>query len=162
MSAAALNLSPQIDQKGLEDMTGFWVGLKRSFWETIKIRYIPEIYLSLAFLILSSVFSPGFGEFSFYYNTNIRNISKTSIGVLDTVGSGANLLGVFIYGALFKDYEFRSLMFAATWIGLVGSGLSICYILKLNQAIGLSDEIYLGASSIIFGSLGMALAFLPL
>lgn len=162
VSVAAMNLDNSIDTKGIDEMAGFCTDLKKSFWQTLKIRHVPEIYLSLLFLIISSIFSPAFNEFSFYYNTNVRHISKATIGILDTVGSFANLSGVMIYGLFFKDFEFRTLLFMATWIGLIGSGLSICYILKLNQEIGISDELYLALSSLIFGSLGMALAFLPL
>jgi hypothetical protein len=162
VSVAAMRLDREIDTKGVDEMRGFCQDLKKSFWETVKIRHVPEIYLSLAFLIVSSIFSPAFNEFSFYYNTNVRHISKATIGVLDTVGSFANLSGVMIYGMFFKDFEFRTLLFMATWVGLIGSGLSICYILKMNQAIGISDELYLALSSLIFGMLGMALAFLPL
>jgi len=44
------------------------VDLKRSFTETIKIRHIPEIWMTLLFLVVSASFNPGFGEFGFYYN----------------------------------------------------------------------------------------------
>ena len=130
--AAACNLSQEIDEKGYEEMNGFCNDLRRSFMETIKIRHVPEIYMSILFLLASSIFSPAFDVFSFYYNTNVREISKSSIGILDTMGSIANLFGVMIYGAYLKDFEFRTLLFIATWIGLIGSVLSLGYILELN------------------------------
>lgn len=42
--------------------------MKRSFIETLKIKDIPEIYMTLVFLLTSAAFNPGFGEFGFYYN----------------------------------------------------------------------------------------------
>ena len=68
VSVASLGLSREIDTKGVDQLNGFCVDLKRSFTETLKIRHIPEIYMTLFFLLASSTFNPGFGEFGFYYN----------------------------------------------------------------------------------------------
>ena len=68
VSAAALGLNSEIDTKGIDQLNGFCVDLKRSFTETIKIRHIPEIWMTLLFLVVSASFNPGFGEFGFYYN----------------------------------------------------------------------------------------------
>ena len=143
-------------------MNGFFKDLSRSFWETLKIRHVPEIYMSLGFFILSAVTSPSFGEFSFYYNTNVRHVSKSALGVLDTLGSLSYLFGVMLYGMYFKEWEFRKLILYSTAIGLVGSALDLCYILKYTQNVGLPDEIYLGITSVVFGALGMAMQILPL
>ena len=143
-------------------MNGFFKDLNRSFWETLKIRHVPEIYMSLGFFVLSALTSPSFGEFSFYYNTNERHVSKAALGVLDTLGSLSYLLGVVVYGMYFKDWEFRKLILYSTWIGLVGSALDLCYILGYTKKYGLPDEVYLGITSVVFGALGMAMQILPL
>ena len=74
VSASALNLSNEIDQKGIENMKGFWTDLKRSVSETWQIKSIPVIYMTLGYLVFSAVLSPSFGEFGFYYNTNVRHV----------------------------------------------------------------------------------------
>ena len=107
VSVAAFGLSREIDRKGADQLRGFCLDLKKSFWETAKIRHIPEIYMTLAFLVVSAVFAPGFGEFGFYYNQNVRHISKATLGILDTIDSFASLFGVMVYGWYFKDYEVR-------------------------------------------------------
>ena len=58
--------------------------------------------MTLGYLLLSSALSPSFGEFGFYYNTNVRHIQKTTIGILETLGSISNLLGVILYSAFCK------------------------------------------------------------
>ena len=65
--------------------------------------------MTLLFLVVSASFNPGFGEFGFYYNQNVRKISKATLGVLDTIDSFASLLGVMVYDRFFKQIEVRRL-----------------------------------------------------
>ena len=143
-------------------MKGFYNELFRSFKEILKIRQIPEIYLTLLWIFLSSFFTPSFTEFNFYYNTNVRNISKPFIGALKTIGSFSTLLGVFIFKYFLKDMEFRNGFLVGQIVLVIGKALWIAYISKYTLDIWISDEVFLIIDTIIFQSLTQAFAAIPL
>ena len=92
----------------------------------------------------------------------MRKISKATLGVLDTIDSFASLLGVMVYDRFFKQIEVRKLQLYSCYMSLVCSSLYIGYILKWNQAMGVSDEVFLALNSIIFTPLGMAFCVIPM
>jgi hypothetical protein len=162
VSAAAVNLSREIDTKDADKLTGFCKDLGRSIVETFKGIGVKEIYMTVLYMIVSNAISPSFGEFGFYYNTNVRHISKTTIGFLDTLGSFSNLAGVLAYTWWFTNIEYRTMLLWGTYIGFVGSILCIGFILEYNKQIGISDEVYLYVTTVIFSAVYISFTMLPM
>ena len=109
VAIAGCCLSSEIDRDGIEEMKGFWTDLQRTLAEMCKIPQIPVLYKVLGLIICSGFLDPSFGEFGFYFITNVRGISKTQTGLMATGGSIAGLIGVFLYGLLLRKYEYRTL-----------------------------------------------------
>ena len=118
--------------------------------------------MTILYMIISNTNSPSFGEFGFYYNTNVRHISKTTIGFLDTLGSFSNLAGVIFYSWWFTNVEYRSMLLWGTYIGFVGSVLCIGFILEYNKQIGISDEVYLYVTTVVFSAVYVCFTMLPM
>ena len=72
---SGIKLNPEIDKEGLDDMNGFWVDLKRSGRDIWEIRKIPEIYRVLLYIVLRAMVTPSFGDFWYYYLTNVKDFS---------------------------------------------------------------------------------------
>jgi len=158
-----MTLSREIDRKGFEQMKGFWIELGRSCKEILKLRHIPEIYLTILFLLTNAMFNPVFSEYGFYYMTNVRHISKIQLGVVDTVASFANLGGVLIFFALFKEWEFRTLLFGANIVNLLCNISMITFIKGWNHSVfGISDIHYVYLQTMLFLPLNSAMYVLPL
>lgn len=107
---SGIKLNPEIDEEGIEEMNGFVVDIKRSFREVWEIRHIPQIYKVLLFLVLRGLVRPSFGDFWYYYITNIKGFSQMTIGFLGVVGHISTLLGSVLYQKYFCNWEFRNIL----------------------------------------------------
>ena len=88
----------------------------------------------ILFMFLSGLMAPSFGEFSFYYSSDARGITKMQFGFLETAGGVSMLAGVTIYGMFLMKYEFRSLMLMNCCFAMIGTVLSFAWLLRATEA----------------------------
>ena len=108
----------------------------REIW---SIRRIPEIYLVILYLILKGLTVPSFGDFWYYYMTNIRNFSQIQYGYLGIVGNISLLIGSVLYSRFFKNFEFRYILAFSNVIVFVGAVVGLIIILDMHKALGMTD-----------------------
>jgi MFS family permease len=99
-------------------------------------------------------FSPSFGPAFFYYQTDTLRFSQQFIGILDSLGAAAGILGAFVYAPVSRALPLRRII---VW-SIGASALSTLGYLLYR------DPVSAVAVSLLFGAVGMAtqLAFLDL
>jgi hypothetical protein len=142
-------------------MNGFWLDLKRSLRDIYEIRRIPQIYRVLAYIILRSVVTPSFGDFWYYYLTNVKEFSQIAIGFMSVIGNISLLLGSVMYSKYFFKWEFRTILTQSNVIVFVGGIIGVIFILNLHQYIGLNDVFFYGIQSFFEDALLLAFIDLP-
>lgn len=142
-------------------MTGFWKDMVRSFKELWEIRHIPEIYKVFFFILLRGITTPSFGDFWYYYLTNIRDFSQFTVGFLAVLGNISLLLGSIMYAKYFFKWEFRSILAISNFIVFMGGFLGAIFVLNLHQMIGLNDIAFFGIQAFFEDALVMAFVDLP-
>ena len=75
VAVAAYYLDDKIDTDGLSEMRGFYHDMKVSAGRIWSIRHVPEISNMFIYALLSGMITPNFGEFYYYYVTNIKHVS---------------------------------------------------------------------------------------
>ena len=160
IAVAGLFLSKEIDTAGIEGLSGFWANLWRSLKALVMIFKVPVIMKMIAFMFLSGLMGPSFGEFSFYYNSDARGITKMEFGFLETASSASMLVGVMLYGMYLMKYEFRKLMLVNFCFGFLAIFLSYAWLFRLNETY-VSDAIMLNIQTLIFSTMRFAMAWMP-
>jgi hypothetical protein len=64
----------------------FYSEAKKNLNHIVNALMLPEIYLVIAFFIISSVFSPDFGDFNYYFLLNEVKLTKFQYSMLGIVG----------------------------------------------------------------------------
>jgi len=113
-------------------------------------------------MIFLGIINPSFGEFWYYYITDVRGVSQISFGLLATIGTFGVLSGLFIFRNYLAGKEFRTLLYISSFVSFLGSTMILAFVLKENKVIGLGDSVALEIQSLVFGSLGFALNTFPL
>ena len=112
-----------------------------------------EVWVVAGF-ILFWTFSPSFGPALLYYQTDTLGFSQQFIGVLATLGSGAAVVGAFVYAPLSRRYPLQRLIVASIGIAVAGT---LAYLLYRDRTSAIVIDV-------VFGCVGMLtqLAFLDL
>ena len=76
VAISGCTLSSEIDKEGIENCGSFFQNLKSSLRLMTKIVHIPVVMRMILFMFLSGLLSPAFEEFSFYYTSDVRGITK--------------------------------------------------------------------------------------
>jgi len=142
---------------------------RRTFCQELKHNYriikqtlkIPAMYNALLFFILQGFTVPSFGEFFYYFSTEVAGFTQFTYSMLALVGSFSFLIGIILYNAFFKDTDVRKLLFAAILIGFVGSIFSLMFVLRLNIAWGISDIAFVMFTGIITDTFALAFSVVP-
>jgi len=69
------------------------------------------------FALVSGMLSPNFGEFFYFYVTNVRHVSQFGYVMHTTFGTVSSVIAIILFNKYLKDMEFKYLM----WAGVVTS-----------------------------------------
>eukprot|EP00355_Strombidium_rassoulzadegani_P008804 CAMPEP_0168619938 /NCGR_PEP_ID=MMETSP0449_2-20121227/6866_1 /TAXON_ID=1082188 /ORGANISM="Strombidium rassoulzadegani, Strain ras09" /LENGTH=442 /DNA_ID=CAMNT_0008660901 /DNA_START=174 /DNA_END=1502 /DNA_ORIENTATION=+ len=155
-------LNRQIDTEGIVEMKGFWSELRRTLREVFRLREMPIVYRVILFLLLDGLMGPSFGEFQFYYLTDVRKISKLQIANIEMITSFASLGGIALYSVYFRTWEFRNLLYLNYAVCLLGCLLNLCFIYNVNKSYHIDDYYFMVAMSVLLTPFSQALNLLPL
>lgn len=67
---------------------------------------------------------------------------QENVGFIFSFGSVGSLLGVLLYQKVFKDYEFRGLLFWTQLLYALSGMLDLILLLRLNLAFGIPDDFF--------------------
>ena len=158
---SGITLNPEIDSEGLDEMNGFWKDLKRSGREIWQIRHIPEIYRVLLYIILRACVTPSFGDFWYYYLTNVKGFSQIVIGFMSVIGNISLLIGSVLYSKYFFKWEFRTILTQSNIIVFIGGILGVIFIHGYHKLIGLGDIFFYAIQAFFEDALLLAFIDLP-
>ena len=95
---------------------------------------------------------PSFKSISYYWIKDVYKISQVQYGFLITLNTIAMLISVAIYQTFLKQYEMKTLTYAATIIGLAYTSIDLLQIFRYNIEWGVSDMTILIFSSSVLSS----------
>jgi Na+/melibiose symporter-like transporter len=104
---------------------------------------------------------PSFGDIAYYFNLNIVQFSKFTVGMLTLLGFVTLLTGTMWYERYFKKYEVRKLMLWNSILGVIGCFITLIFAMRLNVKLGISDLLFVIVSSLITDTLSTAFSQLP-
>mmetsp|Transcript_13088 Transcript_13088/g.22088 ORF Transcript_13088/g.22088 Transcript_13088/m.22088 type:complete len:291 (+) Transcript_13088:622-1494(+) len=161
------NLDPEAE----EDVTAAEdeKGRKRAFLEEVRHNLsqirgaikLPEVYQTLVFFLLVGLVEPSFGDFWYYFQLNVIKFTKFQYAMFGVLGYASLSLGTLYYNLYLKEHEVRTLLKWACYMGVVGSLLSLFFVLRWNLACGISDIFCIVFTDIVLGTLGLAYSQLP-
>jgi predicted MFS family arabinose efflux permease len=85
----------------------------------VGVRSAP-LWRAAAFIFLWN-FSPSFGVPLQFHMVDVLGISKIQLGLLDTIGSGAAMLGAIIFARYFRGAPLKRLLNLAVLVGVAGT-----------------------------------------
>jgi Na+/melibiose symporter-like transporter len=144
-----------------EEKKGFWYNVKNNFSQIGMALQMPEIYLVICFFVLNGLFSPSFGQFSYFFMLNVAGITKFQYAMFGVISKVCHILGTMYYKAYLKDTETRTVIYYSTIMCVFSTGLKFCYASRWNLLIGISDVMFLVFTDIVFGCLVLAMNILP-
>ena len=122
---------------------------------------MPEIYLVILFFLLNGLFSPDFGDFSYYFMLNTVKMSKFQYSMLGVIGQITSVFGTMYYEAQLKDIEVRTLLYWSTVVSVISSLAGWGFALRWNLLLGINDMIFVILTDTIFGTISLAMNTLP-
>jgi hypothetical protein len=122
---------------------------------------MPEIYMVLIFFLLNGLFSPSFGQFSYFFMLNVAGVSKFQFAMFGVISKVCHIFGTMYYKAYLKDYETRTIILWSTIISVVSTFVHYAFAMRWNITIGVSDLIFIVFTDVVFGCLALAMNVLP-
>jgi len=122
---------------------------------------MPEIYCVIIFFVLNGLFSPSFGQFSYFFMLNVAGITKLQYAMFGLISKVCHILGTMYYKAYLKDTETRTVIYYSTIMCVFSTGLKFCFASRWNLEVGVSDVMFLVFTDVVFGCLVLAMNILP-
>lgn len=95
--------------------------MKTSLSQVLDALKMPEIYMVILFYIMSGITAPCFCEFLYFFHLNVIQFTKFEIAMFNVLGYLSLSLGTMYFNIYLKDYEVRTLLKYASYIGVFGS-----------------------------------------
>lgn len=115
----------------------------------------------LIFFLLNGLFSPSFGQFSYFFMLNVAGVSKFQFAMFGVISKVCHIFGTMYYKAYLKDYETRTIILWSTIISVVSTFVHYAFAMRWNITIGVSDLIFIVFTDVVFGCLALAMNVLP-
>jgi hypothetical protein len=119
------------------------------------------LYTTLLYFTLVGAFVPSFGEFYYYFKTNIVGFSQFTFSMLTLLGAVMFFVSMIIYKTCLTGYETRTLTKVSIFISGIGSVFTLMFVLRWNLKLGIPDLWFVIFTSTIADTVAMAFAFLP-
>ena len=119
---------------------------------------MPGINRVILYLLLTAITGPSFGSYTYFFQMDVIQFSKQEYANLNVCGYVAMTLATIFYNQYLKEKEFRTCIWWATFFQILGAASSLIFILRLNIAMGISDGVFIVATSIVIDL--MTLAFI--
>ncbi|OVA07494.1 Biopterin transport-related protein BT1 [Macleaya cordata] len=104
-----------------------------------------DVWRPCLYMYLSLALSLNIHEGMFYWYTDPEAgpaFSEENIGFIFSFGSIGSLLGVLLYQKVFKDYQFRGLLFWTQLLYGLSGMLDLILLLRLNLVFGVPDKFF--------------------
>lgn len=118
------------------------VDVNKSMFTTLRCG---AVWRPCLYMYLSLALSLNIHEGMFYWYTDPKAgpaFSEENVGFIFSFGSVGSLLGVLLYQKVFKDYEFRGLLFWTQLLYALSGMLDLILLLRLNLAFGIPDDFF--------------------
>ena len=122
---------------------------------------MPEIYTVLLFFLLNGLFSPSFGQFSYFFMLNTAHITKFQFAMFGVISKACHIAGTMYYKAFLKDVETRTVILWSTTICVFSTFTHWALAMRWNIQLGISDIVFIIFTNVVFGSLILAMNILP-
>lgn len=122
----------------------------------------PEIYLVVIYFLVDGLLDPNFQDYSYFFYMEEVGVSKFMFAMIALVGQVVSVLGVILYERCLKTYEVRYVVMIGFCLQIFGAFLNYAFAMRWNLSIGISDYVFLFASDVVFASMSIAFATLPL
>jgi hypothetical protein len=119
------------------------------------------MHRSLLYFILFGLTVPHFGDFMYYFKTEVLGFSQMTYSLITLIGACTLLLGVIMYHKFFSHLETRYLYTISIAISMIATMFDIILILRWNLKVGIPDIWWVMLSSSSLGTLQFAFSVLP-
>ena len=136
--------------------------MKRNCGEIKEAFQIKPYYRTILYLVITGLLVPSFGSFDYYFMIDVVGISDSTLSLLGVLGYACSLLSTQLFNSYFKDWEYQSLIKMNAVIELLLAPLSMIFILRLNEGLGIPDMALIIFTSQVSSILGKCLVFLPM
>lgn len=117
---------------------------------------MPEVYRTILFFLLAGLTGPSFGEYFYFFQMNVIKFSKFEYAMLGVLGYGSLTLGTMFYNKYLIEKEVRYLLQIACYIGVFGSCISLCFVMRWNLLFGINDLAFVVLTDVVLGTLSLA------
>ena len=167
IAIVALRMNVSLETDGQTKVDGskqgsFWSDLKRNCSEIKEAFQVKAYYRTILYLVFTGLLVPGFGSFDYYFMIDVVGISDSTLALLGVLGYACSLLGTQLFNSYFKDWEYQSLIKLDAVIGLTLAPLSMLFVLRLNEGLGIPNMALIIFTSQVSSILGECLVFLPM
>lgn len=156
----ALNKSVESDdeekEEGKKEELSLIQELKRNAASIKEAAQMPEVYRTILYLLLAGLTSPSFSEYFYFFQMNVIKFSKFQYAMLGVLGYASLTLGTMFYNRFLSEKEIRFSLQIACWIGVFGSLVSLCFVMRWNLLLGISDIAFVVLTDVVLGTLGLA------
>lgn len=119
------------------------------------------MHRSLLYFLLFGLTVPHFGDFMYYFKTEVLGFSQMTYSLITLIGACSLLFGVILYHKFFSHLETRSLYKVSIAIHMIATLFDLILVLRWNLKVGIPDIWWIIFSSSSLGTLQFAFGVLP-